>query len=448
MIQLVSDIQDFIKSEELIQPGEKILVAVSAGVDSMVLAHILDGLGYDLGLAHVNFQLRGQESDLDEEFIRQTATALNMPVYIKKVNIRKPKKRAISTQMAARDLRYQWFHELLEVHDYQKIATAHHLNDVLETVLLNLTKGTGIAGLHGILPKQKALVRPLIGTAKEQIVEYARNAGLKWREDQSNALDNYQRNLIRNQVVPVLKKINPSIEATTKNTVEIIRSVEKQYLNSIEQLQNELFVPDGVHLKILKNKLNGIEPAVFSDLVRNFGFNYHQCKCILYEALRYTGKIFRSGSHTLNIDRDEIIISPNTKHDLNVTIDKDRLGLIYVGKNQWHLAEYAAEKYSIKTDNWVGAFDRDLLVFPLRVRNWLPGDRFRPMGMKNFKKISDFLVDNKVPVNYKTQALVLLSNDKIIWLVGHRIDDRFKITKKTRRVLEIRCSVFPGGLVC
>lgn len=438
---LVDEVKGFINNEGLLQPSDKILVTVSAGIDSVTLVHLLNAIGYQMGIAHANFQLRGAESGLDELLVKNLARQLKVPFYTRKFNVAGySKKYRVSTQMAARELRYPWFEQLRQKHGYHAVVTGHHLNDLLETVLLNFTRGTGITGLRGILPKRGFVVRPLLAVTKQQILDYARDHQLEWREDRSNQEDHYQRNLIRNQVVPLLKKINPSLETTTKNTVEIIRSVERQYRDSLDQLKQKLFVKDPPHIKIKKSGLKHLEPALLADLIEEYGFNLDQCRSVLGQAIEGTGNIFQSKSHVMNVDRGEIIISPNPQKKDIVEVQANIPGTIQINGQQWSLTDYPVDGYTIHTATDIGAFDLDKLLFPLTLRWWQSGDQFFPLGMNQSKKLSDFLIDSKVPLNYKSRIQVLLSGKEIIWVVGYRIDDRYKITKETKTVLEIKVS--------
>ena len=433
---IIHQVREFIDNENLLQPKDRVLVAVSGGVDSVVLTYLLNELGYQIGIAHANFQLRASESEADEKFTTDMAQNLNVPVYTKKFDTAEYARNAgVSTQMAARELRYEWFEVLRRQFGFQVIATAHHADDVVETVLLNFTRGTGISGFHGILPKRDHIVRPMLTVNKQSILEFAQGHSIEWREDHSNQSDYYQRNLIRHRVIPLLKKINPRLEATTSNTVEMLRSVEQHYHHSLDQLRQQMMISDQQHIKISKSGVQQLSAVILADLLVDFGFNLEQCKSIL-KALGQSGKMFYSGSHKLNVDRGEVVISP-ISHESSLTTIDGIDNLVHVGGQKWNLTVHSANQYNIKPDRWTGAFDLDRVTFPLKLRKWSAGDRFCPLGMRHHKKLSDFLIDNKVPVNYKNEVQVLLSKGRIIWVVGHRIDDRFKITEDTTKVMEI-----------
>lgn len=435
---LIRQMDDFIATEGLLERNDRLLVAVSAGVDSMVLLHLLGQLEQEIGVVHANFQLRGRESELDEELVRATAESQGIPFHVNRFNTGKyAGERGISIQMAARDLRYSWFRKIMKSHGYHKLCTAHHLNDALETLLLNIAKGTGIAGLHGILPRSGSTIRPLMFTDKETIVSYGAAQGLNWREDRSNSSEYYQRNLIRHRVVPVLKAINPSLETTTRNTLEILRAVEDEYQKVISGYRKRLIMEDSGHVKILKTGLKEITPPILADIIGEYGFRYDQCKSLLGGTIEKTGKVYHSDSHVMNIDREAIIISPKALTGVQAVIDESCTGPVKIGNYQFQVSHHTVEQYQINSGRSVAAFDAEKIDFPLKVRNWLPGDRFCPLGMTNQKKLSDFFVDNKVPRNIKSEVLVLVSAEDIAWVIGHRIDDRYKVTNETRKVLEI-----------
>ena len=439
MVSLLTELKEYIDKHELIGTSDKVLVAVSGGIDSVVLTHLLDELKYKIGIAHVNFQLRGTESDKDEQLVKDLSKGLGVPWHVQKFEANTyAQKHGISIQMAARELRYRWFEELCRTHDYQKIAIAHHLNDVLETLLLNVTKGTGIAGLHGIAVKKDRIIRPLLFTTKDRIKNYANENKLDWREDESNLDDKYQRNLIRNQVVPLLKNINPNIEYTTKETVEILSSVERIYRSSLEQLKQKLITREGDHLIISKSNLKSTDPALLYDILNEYGFNLDQCRSLLQEAFNNVGKVFESTTYKLNVDRDRLIISPLHNMLQTGSIEEQQKSIMVAGRN-WVITNRKASEYVIPNDLEIGVFDIEKLAFPLAIRNWQKGDRFYPLGMMmHSKKVSDFLIDNKVPRNLKQNTMVLTSKEEICWVVGFRIDDRFKVTETTERILEIK----------
>jgi len=436
---LIDQLREFNRKERLFDSKDRILVAVSGGVDSMALLHLLNQFDCELGVAHVNFQLRAEESNLDEQLVRNVAGSFGIPVYTKCLNpLEFAEKNQVSVQMAARELRYRWFQDLLQTYGYQRLATAHHLNDALETLLLNLTKGTGISGLRGITVKRDKIIRPLLFASKEAIKDYATTNSLEWREDQSNEQDYYQRNLIRRQVIPVLQKINPRLIETTGVTIDRLKSVETEYNNQISRYREEWLVPGGRHTKLPIVCLKSVTAAVLTDVLEEFGFTYDQCKSLLDGIKRQSGRLFYSESHVLNMDREALIISPRVRVKVEEIIQSASVNELTVDENLWKLTRHDVETYQITPDSQVAALDLDQLEFPLRIRPWHNGDRFYPLGMEHQKKLSDFFVDTKVPRIHKSNILVLTSGPNIVWVVGHRIDDRYKIAEQTKKVLEIR----------
>ena len=437
MDNLEQSFLDFIKEHDLFSPHHKVLVAVSAGVDSVVLAHLMHKMGFQIALAHANFQLRGKDADRDELFVRALASEWGVPFFVQHFDTaRVAEDQGISLQMAARELRYAWFQKLLKQEGYHRVATAHQQNDVLETMLLNLSRGTGLRGLQGIRPRRGQIIRPLLFATKEQVVTYAHEKALEWREDQSNQQDYYHRNLIRNKVIPVLKELNPRLEAAAAHTAEIMSVAQKIFQAHVEELTAQIISQHGEHINLDLEQLRKCPLPIWFELLRTYGFNYSQ---VTEMARSGVGSLFYSGNYQLNVDRQHIIISPK---DVSATsgfeIAKADPRSWQQNHITWELSQTAASDYHIQDDPQVGAWDLDKLRFPLQVRNWKPGDWFHPLGMGHKKKLSDFLIDEKVPANYKPAIQVMTSGEEIIWLVGHRIDDRYKITDQTKTVLEIR----------
>ncbi len=430
----------YIREKALFGPEEKILLAVSGGMDSAVMLHLFARAKFTFAVAHCNFGLRGEESDADEAFVKKLAKKYKVPVFTEQFRTEAfAEQEKVSVQMAARTLRYEWFNTLLMEEGYAYVATAHHLNDTVETVLLNLVKGTGIAGLHGIGVKNGRIVRPLLFADKESIYDFVVENQLVWREDASNESSKYQRNLIRNQVVPLLKEINPNLEGTMAHTVERIAAVEQIFEEQISLLRDEL-ITSGENARFLDFTRLQTQTAPLirlHELLKPYHFNYPQAKD-LWEALdREPGKIFYSPTHTLVKDRTRLVITPKSLAAFGTSkLHRDQTAFQLEGlKLAVQLLPTA--DYRISRSPKVAALDLKTLHFPLKVRRWKEGDWFCPLGMTGKKKISDFLIDEKVPLNLKERVWVLLSGDSIVWIIGHRIDNRFKITDKTETVYQL-----------
>lgn len=445
---MVQRFLDFIKKEDLFLPSDKILIGVSAGIDSVVLCYLFYQAKLNFGIAHCNFNLRGSESDGDELFVKNIAEKYGLNFYSKSFDTTQySKAKGISIQMAARELRYSWFEEIRTKEQYQFIATAHHQNDVVETVLINLIKGTGIAGMHGIQPKNVKVIRPLLFATKEDIEGFAKEHKLKFREDSSNLSDKYLRNKIRNQVIPILKEINPSLEKTFTENVERIKWIEEYYNSKVDVVERDSNLNNDGNLKISLNKIgegNEITPAILHGLLVRYNFNHDVINEIIYASENpVSGKQFLSPSHRIIVDREFLILVnlESSKEDEPYFINKN---------TELYTASFEGNSFSIIVDNRNSVdaignnfkagllyLDEANLQYPLTIRRWKPGDFFYPLGMQKKKKISDFLIDNKVPLNKKEKTFVIVSGDDVVCVLGHRIDNRYRINPSTKKVLAI-----------
>lgn len=430
----------YIKDKNLFQPEESVLLAVSGGLDSVAMARLFNEAKFNFAIAHCNFNLRGDESDADEQFVRKLAKKYKVEVFVNQFDTQQfAETEKVSIQMAARTLRYNWFSELLEEHGFAYLATAHHKNDNAETVLLNLVRGTGISGLHGILPKRGRIIRPLLFADKEMIMDYIAEKQLAWREDSSNSSNKYSRNLLRNEVIPLLKNINPDIEHTLETTIEKISAVENIFLRFIEEQKKELITFSDGDLIIDGNKLldHPESKLIIYQILEPYNFNFSQAGSVLSSLNNAGGKIFDSTTHRLNVDRGKLILS---KKNLSIfkSADIAESATSFV-KDDFHLSFsfLNADETKITGDRNIALLDFDKLSFPLTIRKWKAGDWFCPLGMNKKKKLSDFMIDEKIPLNLKERAYVLVSGESIVWFVGRRIDDRFKITEKTEKVYKV-----------
>lgn len=436
----------YITQKKIFTPQDKILLAVSGGIDSVVLTDLFSHLRQhyqQVALAHCNFQLRGTASDNDEAFVQQLAQHYDFPFFVTRFEtytLAKVQKGSI--QMVARNLRYEWFNKLKEKEGYDYIATAHHQSDTTETVLLNLVRGTGIAGLHGIKQKQGTIIRPLLFASRQEIETYAAENQLKWREDASNKDNKYYRNRLRNEVIPVLKTMNPNLEKTLAQSVEKISAVERFFLAEVQRIENELmeegcgaFFLDIEKFNVIQEKL-----IILSEILKKFGFSYIQSKDILTSIEGESGKQFLSPTHVLVKDRAKLVITAIA------TKGTEKILLETLANNETIISENPAlqlvrqtitSKFKIPRKTQIACLDWAKLTLPLTIRPWKQGDWFKPLGMNQRKKLSDFLINQKIPVNLKNNIHVVLSGNDIVWVVGYRVDNRYKITENTREVLVI-----------
>lgn len=416
-------------------------MAVSGGMDSMVMLHLFHQAGFSIAVAHCNFQLRGEESDEDEIFVAAKCKKWGIPFHSIRFDTNNYAiQHGLSVQMAARELRYNWFHQVKEKENADWIATAHHLSDSVETVLLNLSRGTSLDGLLGIAEKNGFVIRPLLFATHNEITNYAAETGVVWREDRSNETDDYQRNFVRHQIVPKLKQINPAFEQSIAKMVERLSGDGAILTHAIEVWKKQ-FQKNENDKVILAKK--GFEPslddsynsALLWRLLRGFGFHFDQSKKIVQALNGQSGKQFLSTSHQLVVDREYLILVPLSSELADVTIEEGQVNA-YMGNRQLTFLSTTIGG-SINKEEAAIVLDIDSLRFPLTWRKWKAGDFFFPLGMTGRKKISDFLVDQKVSLVDKGAVSVLESAGEIAWVVGYRIDDRFKVKPTTEHVLLI-----------
>lgn len=403
----------------------------------MVMLHLFHTQQFEIGVAHVNFMLRGEESDGDEQFVQDWCAHRSISFFTTRFETNNyATENKLSIQMAARELRYQWFNELMESHQFQFVATAHHLNDSLETALLNLARGAGMEGLTGITPLSGNRFRPLLFATRADIENYATENEISWREDSSNQTDAYQRNLIRHKVIPVLKKINPALEASFASTVKKIQYDLDILHDQVQQWRLKYVEHDRDLIKIRKAGVTRLKdvPCLWR-VLRNYGFSWEQSEVVQVASAGPTGKLFYSASHCLAVDREVLIVSEITEElpvvSMPIVSGKYQLGLQQVEVEVPVLPE-------VVRDAAVAVLDLEKLAPPLVWRVWQAGDSFFPLGMNQHKKVSDFLIDEKVPANLKNRVTVLESNGEIAWVVGYRIDNRYKLTKITRQAALFR----------
>jgi tRNA(Ile)-lysidine synthase len=455
----------YIESNRLFTKNDRLLIALSGGLDSVVLVHLCHSAGFSFAIAHCNFGLRAAESDGDALFAQQLAVHLAVPYFEKKFDTKAyAADHKLSIQEAARDLRYAWFRELLhqqwnaetssKAPHFQNpqnlpqtfLLTAHHADDSIETLLINFFKGTGIAGLHGIRPKNGNIVRPLLFAHRATLEDYAREQGLQWREDSSNADPKYTRNAIRNELLPVLEKIFPSVRQNLAANVTRFAEVEKIYRNTVELQLSKLVELQGEEARVPVRKLKKAEPldTLLWELVQPFHFTPAQVPGLRALLDSSPGRYVTSSTHQAVRHGAWMVFAPLNATDTTLhIIDKEDDSVAFNGQ-LLELKKLPAVPDPIPADADLAFIDAAALDYPLILRRWKAGDYFYPLGMRKKKKLARFLIDSKLSKVQKENVWVLESHKRIVWVLGRRIDDRFRITPATRRVIQLRVRPLSG----
>lgn len=439
---MLEQFREYIESNHLIAKGDRVLIALSGGVDSMVLAELLRRCGYNIAFAHCNFRLRGAESDGDEQFVREYAQRVGVKLFVKQFDTHQyVADNKVSVEMAARELRYAWFNDLINANQslnssgasnisdgwqnlrFDKLALAHHADDQIETFFINLLRGSGIKGLKAMQPCNGMYIRPLLWASREQIKKFAIENGIQWREDSTNQDTVFLRNKIRHNLMPVYDGIKSDAREKILQSVECLASENQLYRELLKDKLSAIETVDGV-LHSVEKRHFGLQ--LLFEWIRDFGFSYSQCESIYASLDGEPGREFYSNEYQLVVEKETVELFP---------IDIEKLA----GKELSFSEFEISPSFKLQTSNPdVAQLDFDKLKLPLKMRSWQQGDRFRPLGMRGSKLVSDFFNDlNFTAYRKKTAQILTDADDNIVWIVGYRIDDRYKITEKTKTIYQI-----------
>lgn len=437
-MNLLQRFQQYISSNHLFTKNDTLLLAVSGGVDSVALCELCKQAGYQFIIAHCNFKLRAAESERDAVFVQQLAQAYNVPFLKKEFDTAEyAEKNKLSIQEAARELRYGWFEEMLQKakgptsHSLlaTSLVTAHHLDDNIETMLMHFFRGTGIHGLRGMLPKQGHIVRPLLFARKQELKQFATDNKLNWVEDSSNALDKYSRNYFRHQLIPLVQQIYPEAENNLAGNLRRFAEMEVLYEQALETHKKKLLEYKGneVHIPVLKLQKSEPLHTIVYEIIKDFGFSPAQVEEVIKLLGSESGRYVQSATHRIIKNRRWLIIAATQLEQVqNLVIDEDEHRIVF--ENGALVLEQLKNKNVQPVNDAAIAFiDQSTVQFPLLLRKWKKGDYFYPLGLKKKKKLARFFIDQKLSLTDKEKVWVLESNKKILWVVGLRIDDRFKI---------------------
>ena len=437
---LFENFETYIKQKNLLSKNDKILLTVSGGIDSMVMMHLFHRKGIECIIAHCNFHLRADESDGDEKFVKIQSEQLDFPFYSVNFDTKEyAESNGISIQMAARELRYSWFNKLAKENSINYISVAHNKDDSLETFFINLSRGTGIAGLTGINPHTENIIRPLLFASRLEITEYANHHSIQFREDSSNASNKYLRNYIRNEILPSLQAATPHFRNALAECMERLQEVNLIYENSIHDIIQNIvtYEKDIISIDISKLIATVSPKTVLFEILKKYQFPSSMIAEILQSLTAISGKQFFSSTHRIVKDREKLLIT-GLHHTSDSSYYIEELnGEIYTPLSLTFDTIQKTLDFAIERKPTTALLDFNKLSFPLKIRKWHTGDYFIPLGMKGMKKISDFFIDQKLSLAEKENTWLLISESNIIWIIGRRIDDRYKITDATEKIFRL-----------
>lgn len=453
-MNLLQQYRDYIQEKNLFRGKDKLLLAVSGGVDSVALCELTRQAGYDFSIAHCNFQLRGNESDRDENFVKDLAKKYNVEFFARRFETAKvAAQQKISIQEAARKLRYEWFKEILisTTSGFSYLLTAHHADDNIETVLMNFFRGTGIKGLRGIEPKKGKIIRPLLFARRRELEKFLKDHQLEFVTDSSNLKEDYSRNYFRLSVIPLLEKIYPGVNENILDNIERFSEVVLLYEQALEFHKKNLLEYKGEEIRIPVLKLKKSKPlkSILFELANDWGFRSHQIADIINLIDSETGKYITSSTHRILKNRNWLEVTPHSIKKPGIVLIEKGEGKFAISSGQFpesylEFETIQAPGFSIPSSEHIACFDAREIQFPVILRKWKTGDYFYPFGMKDAmtarpgkKKLSRFFIDQKLSKTEKEKVWVLEMNKRIIWVVGYRIDDRVKITGKTKTILKV-----------
>ena len=457
-MKLLQQFQNYINEHHLFPKDAQLLLAVSGGIDSIVLTDLIYKAGYKFSIAHCNFQLRGAESEGDETFVKALGEKYKVQVFIQKFNTEQYAcENKLSIQEAARALRYTWFEELVNgqltlvnaqdapssIHHSPftiRLLTAHHADDNIETLLMNFFRGTGLHGLTGIPEKNEKVSRPLLHFTKEELIYYAKENQLEFREDASNLSSKYTRNFFRNELIPAISNVYPQVKENLTHNIKRFKEIEKLYRLSTQVIIKKLCKQKGAEIHIpVKQLMHYKNRALIYEIIHPFDFSEKQIEEVEKLAESESGKYIDAPALKFRIikHRHWFIIAPILTLEAATIIIEDGMEKVTFSSGSLELKQLSINNYQLFTSNTIASINASIIQFPLLLRKWKTGDYFYPLGMKKKKKVARFLIDQKLSKTQKENVWVLESNKKIVWVVGQRIDDRFKIMPSTKTLLQI-----------